>query len=104
FNGPDTPKISTFSLHDALPIYVVVNPRSPALSTNAGGPFTLGVNGNDLTDSATLSGGTAGISGTITFKLFSDANCTVQVGSDVTDRKSTRLNSSHVETSYAVVC
>src|SRR5207253_5326 len=53
-------------------------------STNAGGPFTLGVNGNDLTDSSTLAGGTSGISGTITFKLFSDANCTAQVGSDVT--------------------
>src|SRR2546423_997226 len=62
-------------------------PRStllPYTTLFRSGPFTLGVNGNDLTDSATLSGGTAGISGTITFKLFSDANCTVQVGSDVT--------------------
>ena len=63
---------------------VVVNPRSPTVTTDAGGPFTLGANGTDLTDSATLAGGTTTISGTITFKLFSDANCTVQVGSDVT--------------------
>jgi uncharacterized repeat protein (TIGR01451 family) len=63
---------------------VVVNPRGPALSTNADGPVTLGVSGSDLTDSATLSGGTTGISGTISFKLYSDANCTVQVGSTVT--------------------
>jgi uncharacterized repeat protein (TIGR01451 family) len=63
---------------------VVVNPRSPTVTTDAGGPFTLGANGTDLTDSATLAGGTTTISGTITFKLFSDANCTVQVGSNVT--------------------
>jgi uncharacterized repeat protein (TIGR01451 family) len=61
-----------------------VNPVSPTLTTNAGGPVTLGVNGSDLTDSATLSGGTAAISGTITFRLYSDASCTTQVGSDVT--------------------
>src|SRR5204863_1105677 len=103
-SGGDANNSATANVCNGTNESVVVNPLSPAFSTNAGGPFTLGVNGNDLTDSATLSGGTAGISGTITFKLFSDANCTVQVGSDVTDRKSTRLNSSHVETSYAVVC
>jgi uncharacterized repeat protein (TIGR01451 family) len=63
---------------------VVVNPRSPTVTTDAGPAITLGANGSDLTDSATLAGGTTTISGTITFKLFSDANCTVQVGSDVT--------------------
>src|SRR5436190_1299697 len=49
----------------------------------------MGVKENDLTDSATLSGGTAGISGTITFKLFSDATSTVQVVCEV----STAVNS-----------
>jgi uncharacterized repeat protein (TIGR01451 family) len=63
---------------------LVVGKASPTVTTNADGPVTLGVNGSDLTDSATLSGGTAGISGTISFKLYSDANCTVQVGSTVT--------------------
>src|SRR5947207_14368160 len=38
---------------------VVVNPRSPALSTNAGSDVTLGATGTDLSDSATLSGATS---------------------------------------------
>src|SRR5262249_61356866 len=61
---------------------VVVSPRSPAVVTDAGPDVVLGVNGTDLTDSATLSGGTADIGGTITFSLFSDANCQTHGGSD----------------------
>ena len=64
---------------------VVVNLRSPTVTTNAGGNVVFGANGNDLSDSATLSGGTTNISGTITFQLYSDTNCAVEVsGSPVT--------------------
>ena len=38
----------------------------------------------DLTDTATLSGGTERALGTITSSSFSDAGCTKQVGGDVT--------------------
>ena len=63
----------------------VVNSLQTSLSTNAGGPFDIGPDGTvDLTDTATLSGGTSNASGTITFKLYSDAQCQNQVGSDVT--------------------
>ncbi len=56
-----------------------------AINTNAGGPYTIGVDGTvALSDTATLSGGTNDATGTISFKLYSDVNCTVQVGSTVT--------------------
>ncbi len=56
-----------------------------ALNTNAGGPYVLGANGTvSLSDVATLTGGTANATGTITFKLYSDANCNNQVGGNVT--------------------
>src|SRR5206468_1652570 len=63
---------------------VVVNPRSPTVTTDAGGPFTLGADGTDLTDSATLAGASTNATGTITYKLFIHATFPIQVGSDVT--------------------
>jgi uncharacterized repeat protein (TIGR01451 family) len=63
----------------------VVNPRPTTLTTNAGGPFLLGADGTvALSDTATLSGGTSGAGGTITFMLFSDSACSSQVDTDVT--------------------
>ena len=61
-----------------------VNKVGPQLSTDAGPTVRLGANGVDLTDTATLAGATDDVTGTITFQLFSDANCETQVGSDVT--------------------
>src|SRR5262249_23828506 len=49
--------------------------KSPSLSTNAGDDKVLGVNGSDLSDSATLSGATADATGTITFHLYFGADC-----------------------------
>ena len=54
---------------------LVVGKASPALSTNAGPNVTLGVNGTDLPDSATLTGATSDASGTITFHLYFGADC-----------------------------
>ena len=63
----------------------IVSPRPTSLTTNAGGPFVLGADGTvALSDTATLSGGTSGAGGTITFMLFSDSACSNQVGTDVT--------------------
>src|SRR5204863_8900872 len=78
FNDTATTEIYTLSLHDALPIC------SAAWSRTAGRASPR-----------------------------SPANCAgcrersfsaVPLGSDIGDRKSTRLNSSHVEISYAVFC
>src|SRR5690349_24130152 len=74
FNDPATTEIYTLSLHDALPIC-----NSGADTVVEG----VGSNGCEY-----MTGGTAVVLGDVGVK----------------DRKSTRLNSSHVEISYAVFC
>src|SRR5437867_12906505 len=77
------PQISTLSLHDALPIFSPI--AEPGRRRGTGrGHFTG--DGND--DPA---GSGAG-------------RIVVAVAREVTDRKSTRLNSSHRTISYAVFC
>ncbi len=84
YNG-DTKNFGTTSACGAPNENPVVNPRPTTLTTNAGGPFVLGADGTvALSDTATLSGGTSGAGGTITFMLFSDSACSNQVGTDVT--------------------
>jgi hypothetical protein len=70
-----------------------VGKATPGLTTDAGATVRLGATGNDLTDSATLTGATNGAVGPITFKLYgpdptptsnTGDDCTTQVGSDVT--------------------
>ena len=48
----------------------LVRPAAPSITTDAGDDVVIGVNGATLADTATLSGATAGASGTITFKLY----------------------------------
>jgi uncharacterized repeat protein (TIGR01451 family) len=82
---PDASAPYSPSNHTDLTLECFTVTAGPALNTNAGGPYTIGANGTvALSDTATLSGGTAGATGTITFKLFSDEDCKTQVGSDVT--------------------
>src|SRR5690606_39826131 len=89
----DTPPalLSTLSLHDALPIsYTAL--QWLAAACGFGGAQFIAFTRNDKIDQSGL-GWTlavnAGIAG---------------VGIVIADRKSTRLNSSHVKISYAVVC
>src|SRR5690349_23891712 len=77
FNAPATTEIYTLSLHDALPIYQVTRPLTALLSGRFGRAGAGG--GRSL----------AGVPA---------------VDAPEGDRKSTRLNSSHVEISYAVFC
>src|SRR5207249_7580438 len=85
FNATSPPPIYTLSLHDALPIYLCValinglSPKDGRLFLAGIGPLGGGF-GAKLTED--------GVSGTVCMK----------------DRKSTRLNSSHVSISYAVFC
>src|SRR5207249_11942121 len=80
FTPPSTTPIYTLSLHDALPI------SSLALSLSPIGSVLVSTTMAPFSCSATSCNASA-------------------LGSDVmTDRKSTRLNSSHVSISYAVFC
>src|SRR5207249_12111606 len=87
FNDPTTTEIYTLSLHDALPILrdAVPVPR---------GCFGAGTVGPEQSDQALLR---------CTRRADLRAKCLhfVQIAKD---RKSTRLNSSHVSISYAVFC
>src|SRR5690606_41239219 len=81
---PPTTEISTLSLHDALPIYQRAGQDRPLMSRVTAGFVLM----------------TPPDSSSCLFFLF--------VGADgnhrLVDRKSTRLNSSHVKISYAVFC
>jgi uncharacterized repeat protein (TIGR01451 family) len=67
---------------------LVVGKASPTLTTDAGGDLTLGVNGSDLSDTATLSGTTSDATGTITYHLYFGTDCSAAnevAGSPVTN-------------------
>src|SRR5438874_10883544 len=76
FNGPATSEIYTLSLHDALPI------------------LELSINGK-------LKRGWRNGGQSVSITLPREPRA---METDCPDRKSTRLNSSHVEISYAVFC
>src|SRR3989442_11375507 len=80
FNDPATPEISPLSLHDALPISILGPTRSGVIVISEGAPPA---------GRARLTVRDSRIEGATT---------------DPRDRKSTRLNSSHVRISYAVFC
>src|SRR5690606_41222974 len=81
-NGPATTEIYTLSLHDALPIC-------------RGGAADLGQ--RIVVECRGLAGRGIGI-------VIGHLSLPGSVGVGIVDRKSTRLNSSHVKISYAVFC
>src|SRR5439155_13107924 len=96
-SSPSTPAIHTLSLHDALPIYedeffAVVNKPADMVVHPAKGHWS----------------GTLVNALRFHFDQLSGANGDYRAGIvhrlDREDRKSTRLNSSHVAISYAVFC
>src|SRR5206468_12699084 len=99
FTAPDPSDTYTLSLHDALPISATIG-RSAMLRAAE----LLADDGISVLD-APVSGGKGGAhGGTLTLmvsgpKSVLDANRHV-----LKDRKSTRLNSSHDQISYAVFC
>src|SRR3712207_7256133 len=87
FNDTATTEIYTLSLHDALPIFIL------AL-------FTL----SNSSDAFLLRRATeAGVSEAVIPLLWAALHVS-KVASSILDRKSTRLNSSHANISYAVFC
>src|SRR3712207_7884837 len=81
FNDTATTEIYTLSLHDALPIYPGFSTAQAVTAVSGRGVGMDVVNTN-----IQLIGGT------------------VEIRSEQGDRKSTRLNSSHANISYAVFC
>src|SRR2546422_3258908 len=87
FNDTATTEIYTLSLHDALPI--LSDPRGPGLSAHEG----------PVADAASRGGGRADRGGGGAERAAEHHPPGAR-----TDRKSTRLNSSHGYISYAVFC
>src|SRR5206468_12280971 len=89
-NDPATPAIYTLSLHDALPIW---NGGANSVKlTWEQCPTYVASNGTTTVLSCKINGNAA------------TSSVNVSVGSGSSDRKSTRLNSSHDQISYAVFC
>src|SRR5206468_11049695 len=84
FNDPATTEIYTLSLHDALPIYGHVSARAHTV------------------DGGVLEHIAVALEGPLDRRA--DVPLVVAVGCGGEDRKSTRLNSSHDQISYAVFC
>src|SRR5204862_8145701 len=87
FNDTAPPAIYTLSLHDALPICNSKRSRAPICSS-----------------ACTTALSEAPGSASLTLSAIVPLNRWPSCGSITIDRKSTRLNSSHVEISYAVFC
>src|SRR5690606_42028280 len=93
YNHPTTTKIHTPSLHDALPIYLPTVPIIISEWTN--------LNPNNINRMLHYANDWAAIKKNAT-QSYAEA---IREGHFKTkDRKSTRLNSSHVKISYAVFC
>src|SRR5699024_12614945 len=84
FTDPPTSEIYTLSLHDALPIWQTLGNK----------PLIFGGGSADTSDSESLAG----------VEFVNGTRPGNQAVVDIADRKSTRLNSSHVSISYAVFC
>src|SRR5207253_11515416 len=104
FTTPPTPEISTLSLHDALPIWPHARPKSGMAPEGAipGNRFVAET--QQTTPPAWLV--TADEAQLILEAAFLPNACMAERQTTTTsaDRKSTRLNSSHVAISYAVFC
>src|SRR5207253_9980273 len=96
FKNTPTTAIYTLSLHDALPIFFKAILTFPKAVTVGSTSVTLDPKASSPTGSVS----SVSVSGRqVTVNLTGVSN-----GQTLQDRKSTRLNSSHVAISYAVFC
>src|SRR3712207_8424848 len=91
FNDTATTEIYTLSLHDALPIYQVHDPLRDALGAGGDG------------DPPAVAGA-VGVAGRVVGRAVAGPGLDLAERVEHGDRKSTRLNSSHANISYAVFC
>src|SRR5207249_10229904 len=96
FTSPSSTPLYSLSLHDALPISTIIG--------NGGNDRLVAGTGDDVLIADTPTQTYAGSDVTI---VGGPGHCTLEGGggtNHILDRKSTRLNSSHVSISYAVFC
>src|SRR3712207_7002964 len=93
FNDTATTEIYTLSLHDALPIYMIGTAIQAVLAGDSWTPPDVDLTATEDKETADL----VRRLGTLTPQQ-------VRVLMMLSDRKSTRLNSSHANISYAVFC
>src|SRR5688572_32249047 len=91
FPHPATTEIYPLSLHDALPIFAY----TPVPNYNGADAFTYTLSDGNGTATATVD---------VTVTSANDGPVAVNDVAATADRKSTRLNSSHSQISYAVFC
>src|SRR5699024_12411397 len=96
----DRPALCSLSLHDALPILLVASTDVLRVCLITAFALVMLVHQNALADPQALAAGTASPpqNATVLLTLL----CLLALLLE--DRKSTRLNSSHVSISYAVFC
>src|SRR5207302_11353647 len=99
-NESASTEIYTLSLHDDLPILVVPGRLEMLCATGAKEPWHFGFAGFETTWRGPIELEVSGSGGYETHDVMSCAALSLDYG----DRKSTRLNSSHVKISYAVFC
>src|SRR5690606_41685869 len=97
---PPPPASSTLSLHDALPIFEARH-VAPASVRAAVAPEVRG-EGGDAEVRQTLA--ERRVQAAVLAEVVHEHRCGQRLGGLPADRKSTRLNSSHVKISYAVFC
>src|SRR5439155_24484634 len=97
FYAPPPPKTYTLSLHDALPICLVDDP----LSAVVGGQISDGDHG---LASRPFNVSRDALRFCLIASMDDDGRAFLRQSLRNADRKSTRLNSSHVAISYAVFC
>src|SRR5690606_42015397 len=100
YAAPPT-EIYTLSLHDALPILFNINLMGVMRATRKALPIFLEKGEGVIINTASA----AGIAGSRAGAAYTASkHAVVGYTKNVGDRKSTRLNSSHVKISYAVFC
>src|SRR5690606_41839671 len=99
----DTPPPACYplSLHDALPISITGGWNAFAEIQIRGGATLILASGEDNEFGGTI---TNILSGAYVLNGVHVGDIAVREGATLADRKSTRLNSSHVKISYAVFC
>src|SRR5207249_6694039 len=94
---PSTPAISTLSLHDALPIFGVGLGANEDAHRQRGGGLGRDPERRRRGEASTRTGRSP-------WRILADDDRAPVGVQEREDRKSTRLNSSHVSISYAVFC
>src|SRR5690606_39715177 len=104
FTGPAASHLDTLSLHDALPILVSQRLLAPVTTARRSGGTYIAKLTLAIGTCLTISIFTIHALGALGMAWRIPMEIPQAIIADAIDRKSTRLNSSHVKISYAVFC